>query len=454
MSTTTTGVPEPVCPGQPGDPGRPAHPGPLTTPSPAGHRTQTTRADGRRRAGEPRHYSRDAVILAMAIACGLTVANLYYAQPLLALIAGTFSVSHGAAATVVTVTQLGYAAGLALLVPLGDRLDNRRFACWALLAVAVVLTVAALSPVFPLFLLMSAIIGVTSVTVQVLVPFAARLAPAGQRGRYVGRVMSGLLLGILLARSVASVAAAAWGWRSIYLISAIAMILLAAALWRILPSRPPAVSAGYGRLLASALPLIRAEPVLRRRALAQAMMFGAFSCFWTSIAYELISAHHLSQLGIAVFALVGAGGAAAALIAGRLGDRGLGRPVRGAAIALAVAAMLLAGAGAGSLILLAAAAVLLDLAVQANHVLSQRDIYGLRPDASARLNTVYMTTVFLGGAAASAVSGALTEAAGWTAATLFGAALAALAGAVYGYDLARGGGPRPADSPSQSAGSL
>ena len=232
------------------------------------------------------------------------------------------------------------------------------------------------------------------------------------------------------------------------------MLLLAAALWRILPSRPPATSTGYGRLLASALPLIRAEPVLRRRALAQAMMFGAFSCFWTSIAYELISAHHLSQLGIAVFALVGAGGAAAALIAGRLGDRGLGRPVRGAAIALAVAAMLLAGTGAGSLILLAAAAVLLDLAVQANHVLSQRDIYGLRPDASARLNTVYMTTVFLGGAAASAVSGALTEAAGWTAAALFGAALAALAGAVYGYDLARGGGPRPADSPSQSAGSL
>ena len=159
-------------------------------------------------------------------------------------------------------------------------------------------------------------------------------------------------------------------------------------------------------------------------------MFGAFSCFWTSIAYELISAHHLSQLGIAVFALVGAGGAAAALIAGRLGDRGLGRPVRGAAIALAVAAMLLAGAGAGSLILLAVAAVLLDLAVQANHVLSQRDIYGLRPDASARLNTVYMTTVFLGGAAASAVSGALTETAGWTAAALFGAALAALAGVV------------------------
>ncbi len=405
--------------------------------------------------GGPRSYGLDAVILTMAVACGLTVANLYYAQPLLALISGTFGVGHGAAATVVTVTQLGYAAGLAFLVPLGDRVDNRRFSCVALLAVAVALAVAAVSPVFPLFLVMSAIIGVTSVTVQILVPFAARLAPAHQRGRYVGQVMSGLLLGILLARSIASVAAAAWGWRSIYLISAVAMLLLAAALWRILPTRPAAVSASYGRLLASALPLIRSEPVLRRRAVAQALMFGAFSCYWTSIAYELISAHHLSQLEIAVFALVGAGGAAAALIAGRLGDRGLGRPVRGAAIALAVVAMVLAGTGGGSLILLAVAAVVLDLAVQANQVLSQREIYGLRPDASARLNTVFMTTVFIGGAAASAVSGTLAQTSGWTAASLFGAGLAALAGVVYVYDLLRpGGAGRPAEAaePPESAG--
>src|SRR5262249_57429560 len=155
-----------------------------------------------------------------------------------------------------------------------------------------------------------------------------------------------------------------------------------------------------------------------------------------------------------LFALVVAGGAAGALIGGRLGDRGLGRRVRGAAIALAVVAMLLAGAGAGSLILLAVAAVLLDLAVQTNQVLSQRDVYGLRPDASARLNTVYMTTVFIGGAAASAVSGVLTATAGWTAATLFGAALAGLAGGVGGWGLLRGGGPRTADSSYQSVGSL
>ncbi len=266
----------------------------------------------------------------MAIACGVTVANIYYAQPLLALIASTFRVSQGAAATVVTATQLGYAAGLALVVPLGDMLENRRLTCRTLIVTAVALAVAAVSPDLALFLVMSVCIGVTSVVVQVLVPFAAHLAPPDQRGSYVGRVMSGLLIGILLARSLASVTAAAWGWRSIYLISAVGMLVLAAALWRILPDRAPEAAARYGRLLGSALRLVRDEPVLRRRAAAHALMFGAFSAFWTVIAYELISAHHLSQLHIAVFALVGAGGAVAALVAGQLGDKGLGRAGRGA----------------------------------------------------------------------------------------------------------------------------
>jgi predicted MFS family arabinose efflux permease len=404
-------VPDPDCPERPGPPD-----------------------GGRRQAGL------NLVIATMAVACGLTVANLYYAQPLLALIAATFGVGHGAAAIVVTATQLGYAVGLAFLVPLGDVLQTRRLACRTLVAVAVALLVAALSPGFTLFLVMSVLIGVTSVVVQVLVPFAAQLAPPELRGRYVGRVMSGLLLGILLARSLASVMAAAWGWRSIYLASAVAMLLLSVALWRILPARRPATTVGYGKLLASAARLVREEPVLRRRSAAQALMFGMFSCFWTSVAYELISAHHLTQLRIAVFALVGAGGAAAALVAGRLGDRGLGRPFRGGAIALGAAAMVLAGLGQGSVLWLAVAAVLLDLAVQGHQVLSQRDIYGLREDARARLNTVYVTSAFIGGAAASAVSGWLYDTSGWTAVTIFGAVLPLLAGLIYLYDLVRGPG--------------
>ena len=390
------------------------------------------------------------IILVMAVACGLTVANLYYAQPLLSLIASSFRVSQGTAAIVVTATQLGYAAGLAFLVPLGDVLENRKLACRTLVITAVALAVAALSPDFTLFLIMSVGIGVTSVVVQVLVPFAAHLAPPDQRGKYVGRVMSGLLLGILLARSLASVTAAAWGWRSIYLISAVAMIALSAVLWRMLPARAPVAAHRYGRLLRSAVHLIAVEPVLRRRAVCQALMFGAFSAFWTSIAYELVDAHDLSQLHIAVFALVGAGGAAAALIAGKLGDRGLGRPVRGLSMVVGAGAMVLAGLGSGSVILLAAAAVLLDLATQGNQVISQRDIYALREDARARLNTVYMTVSFIGGSIASAVSGWLYQSHGWTAVTVFAAALPLAAGCIYLWEFIRT--PTPVTPAAETTG--
>jgi predicted MFS family arabinose efflux permease len=405
---------------------------------------------GRPPDGARRPAGLNVIILVMAVACGLTVANLYYAQPLLALIASSFRISQGKAATVVTLTQLGYAAGLAFLVPLGDVLENRKLACRTLVITAVALGVAALSPDFTLFLIVSVGIGVTSVVVQILVPFAAQLAPPDQRGKYVGRVMSGLLLGILLARSLASVTAAAWGWRSIYLISAVAMIALSAVLWRVLPRRAPVATARYGRLLRSALQLIAAEPVLRRRAACQALMFGAFSAFWTSISYELIDAHHLSQLHIAVFALVGAAGAAAALVAGKIGDRGLGRPARGVAMAVGAGAMVLAGLGSGSVILLAVAAVLLDLGIQGNQVLSQRDVYALREDARARLNTVYMTVSFIGGSIASAVSGWLYQSHGWTAVTLFAAALPLAAGCIYLWEFIRT--PAPAAPAAETTG--
>jgi predicted MFS family arabinose efflux permease len=387
--------------------------------------------------GGRRQFGLQVVILTMAIACGLTVANLYYAQPLLALIAATFGVSQGAAAIVVTATQLGYAAGLAFFTPLGDVLENRKLACRTLIVTAAALAVASFAPDFTLFLVMSVFIGVTSVVVQILVPFAAHLAPPEQRGKYVGRVMSGLLLGILLARSLSSVTAAAWGWRSIYLISAAAMLILSLVLWRILPERRPGTSVRYGELLRSALQLVRSEPLLRRHAAAQGLLFGAFTCFWTSIAYELAGAHHLSQLQIAAFALVGAGGAVAALGGGLLADRGFSRSGRGVSIVLGAAAMVLAGLGAGSVLLLACAGVVLDLAVQGHQVFSQRDIYGLSEDARARLTTIYVTSTFIGGAIASAGSGWLHDRDGWTGVTMFGTALTLLAGCIWLYGVIR-----------------
>ena len=361
------------------------------------------------------------VTVVLAVGCGLTVANLYYGQPLLPEIAQTYGVGQGAASIVVTATQIGYVFGLLLLLPLGDLVENRRLVGIVLLGTTAALVATALAPTFSLFLALSALVGITSVVAQILVPFAAHLAPDDSRGRLVGTVMSGLLVGILLARSVSSFVAAAFGWRAIYLISAVLMVVLLLVVHRLLPVRRPEPGANYGRLLLSIGELVRTEPVLRRRALAQAGMFGAFSVFWTAISYQLVRAHGFTQAGIGIFALVGAAGALAAPIAGRVADRGHGRVGRIAMAAMGSAAMVLAAFGGGSVVVLAAGGVLMDFAVQAHQVMSQRDIYALRADARARINTVFMTTVFAIGAFASALTGALTASLGWTGIALVGA---------------------------------
>ena len=399
----------------------PSSPAEATTGATAGAATAKEAADA---AGSGRALR--WVILTLAFACGASVANLYYAQPLLGLLSDSFGVGHSTATVVVTATQIGYALGLALLLPLGDLLENRRLASRTLLLTAAALAVAAFAPDFWVFLAVSAMIGVTSVVAQILIPLAAHLAPAESRGRLVGQVMSGLLLGIMLARSVASFAAAAWGWRSIYAISAVVMLLTSVALTKVLPSRRPDHSARYTELLASVGRLLRTEPLLVRRALSQATMFGAFTAYWTAVSYELVGRHHLSQTGVAVFALVGAAGAAAAPVAGRLGDAGHGVAARATAMVLGLVAMLVAGLGVSNLFALALGGVLLDFAVQSHQVLGQRDIYALRPDARARINSVYMTSVFLGGAASSAATGPVYGAWGWTGVTSMAAALMAI----------------------------
>jgi predicted MFS family arabinose efflux permease len=374
---------------------------------------------------------RRSLIFVLALACGLTVANLYYSQPLLDLIADAFGVSQGAATVVVTLTQIGYALGLLFLLPLGDLVENRKLTTRLLLGTALALLLAALSPAYPIFLVVSVLIGVTSVVAQILVPLAAHLAPEEQRGALVGKVMSGLLTGILLARTVSSFVADLWGWRTIYFISAGLMIVLALVLRRMLPERKPEHTAGYLSLLRTVGTLAREEPALRRRAICQAMMFGAFTAYWTAIAYELIGEHGFSQGQIAIFALVGAGGAAAAPLGGRLADRGWGQKASGGALLLASLMMITAAVGHHSIIVLAAAGVLLDFAVNSHQVMSQHEIYSLRGDARARINTVFMTSVFTGGAISSALTGVLHQRYGWTGACVLGAALPLIGLAVW-----------------------
>ncbi|MEY9964162.1 putative MFS family arabinose efflux permease [Streptacidiphilus sp. MAP12-16] len=407
-----------------------------TDTAPSASKTVAERQSGSARSSRSLRW----ITVTLAFACGASVANLYYAQPLLSPIGHAFGVGQGAATVVVTATQVGYALGLALLLPLGDLLENRRLASRTLLLTAGALAMAAVAPDFWIFLVLSALIGVTSVVAQILVPLAAHLAPPEARGKLVGQVMSGLLLGIMLARSISSFAAAAWGWRSIYAISAGVMLLTAVALAKMLPLRQPVQTARYGALLTSVVHLARTEPVLVRRALTQALLFGAFTTYWTAISFELISRHHLTQNGVAVFALVGAAGAAAAPVAGRLGDAGHGVVMRAGAIALGLVSMLVAGLGAANLVVLALGGVLLDFAVQSHQVLSQRDIYALRPDARARVNSVYMTSVFLGGAASSAATGPVLAAWGWTGVTVMAAALMAVGLVIWIAERMRQGG--------------
>ncbi|GIE07279.1 MFS transporter [Paractinoplanes durhamensis] len=375
---------------------------------------------------------RRSLIFVLAVACGLTVANLYYSQPLLDLIADAFDVSQGAATVVVTVTQIGYAVGLLFLLPLGDLIENRKLTTRLLIGTAAALLLAAVSPAYTVFLLVSVLIGVTSVVAQILVPFAAHLAPEEQRGALVGKVMGGLLLGILLARTVSSFVADLFGWRAIYFVSAALMVGLAVVLRRMLPSRQPEHAAGYGSLLRTVWGLVRTEPVLRRRALCQGLVFGAFSAFWTAIAYELIGEHGLGQAQIAIFALVGAGGATAAPLAGKLADRGYGGIGSGGALLLAGLMAVLAAVGHSSVVVLAVAGFLLDFAVQAHQVMSQHEIYALRADARARINTVFMTTVFSLGALSSAITGLLHHRFGWTGACVLAAGFALVGFAVWG----------------------
>lgn len=366
--------------------------------------------------------------LLLASACGLIVANIYYAQPLIGPISAALGLSPGAAGLIVTMTQVGYGIGLLLIVPLGDLVENRRLVLGVMgLSVAGLLVAAVAQTAVP-FLAAALVIGLGSVAVQILVPYAAHLAPERMRGRVVGNVMSGLMLGIMLARPVASFLTAALGsWHAVFVLSAGAMLLLGLVLRLALPVRRPPPGLRYGQLLASMGRLAVSVPQLRRRALYQSGQFGAFSLFWTTVPLHLAQDFGLGQTGIALFALAGVAGAVAAPIAGRLADRGLVRPASGLAmLAVALSFPLTWLAPQGSAVglgLLVAAAILLDFGVSANVVLGQRVLFTLGAEYRSRLNGLYMATFFLGGALGSALGGWAYAAGGWGWSSLAGLAL-------------------------------
>ena len=362
------------------------------------------------------------VILLLAIACGIVVANIYYVQPLVGLISRLYGLPVANAGLLVTVTQLGYAAGLILIVPLGDTMENRRLIIAMLAALVVALAIAFGAPSAAIFLVASVVIGLMSSAVQVMVPFAGHLASEGSQGRVVGTVVSGLLFGIMLSRPIASFVAHVFGPRSIFAFSAVAIVALALMLAIRLPRRQPH-GMPYLHALASLGPLLAGNATLHRRSFYQSMLFGCFSLFWTAVPLLLEGpGFRFSQVGIGVFALVGAGGAVASPFAGRAADAGHGQRVTGLSLICAVIAFLVAIAGGlmTSWPLLVVAAVVLDMAVAAHLVTGQRDIFALGPSARGRLNGLYLALFFAGGALGSFVAGIAYAHGGWTAACLVG----------------------------------
>ncbi|MGY4155819.1 putative MFS family arabinose efflux permease [Bradyrhizobium sp. USDA 4461] len=364
----------------------------------------------------------------LALSCGLVVANIYYAQPLAGPIAADLGLSPEHAGLLVTMTQLGYGAGLLLIVPLGDLIENRRLVSTVIALAAVALAAAALSR-HPLPFLAAALsVGFSSVAVQILIPYAGHLAPARIRGQVVGNVTSGLMIGVMLARPASSFIASISSWHMVYWLSAALMVSLTILLRLTLPTRVPQARLSYGALLRSMVHLARNTPVLKRRALYQASLFGAFSLFWTTVPLVLAGpAFRFTQSGIALFALVGAAGVVSAPLAGRVADRGWTRPATAAALLLAsigfALTMIVEPGSTLSLALFVAAAIAIDFGVQANVVLGFRALFVLGAETRSRLNGLYMATFFLAGALGSGIGGWAYASGGWWLAAAIGGVL-------------------------------
>jgi predicted MFS family arabinose efflux permease len=356
-----------------------------------------------------------------AITTGVVVTNLFAPQILVGLIGRALTMTEWQAGMISTLTLLGYAFGLLLLVPLVDLIENKRLILRTLACAIVAALGMALAPTPSLVLAATFILGASCASIQMMVPLVASMVPAARRGQAIGEVMSGLMVGILLSRPLASLIADSWNWRGYYFVSAALMAVLAGALARYLPSLKPATTASYPALLRSFPRLLREEPVLRVRAWTAALVMASFTAFWAAVALRLPHApFRLDAMGIALFALIGVAGAAATSLAGRLGDRGWTRPTLVVAhLIITAAPALCAWAGVlesriAALAMLGLGAVLIDVGITADQTLGRRAVNLLRPEARGRLNALFVALFFLGGAVGAAAASFAWTHGGWT----------------------------------------
>lgn len=363
----------------------------------------------------------------MSVATGLAVASNYYAQPLLDTIARAFDLSASSAGFIVTAAQLGYAAGLLFLVPLGDMFERRMLIVSMTLLAAGGMLITASSQSLTMMIIGTALTGLFSVVAQILVPLAATLASPEKRGKVVGTIMSGLLLGILLARTVAGLLASLGGWRTVYWVASVLMVIMALALWRGLPKVKQENHLNYPQLLASVFSLFTRDKLLRTRAVLGCLTFANFSILWTSMAFLLAAPpFNYSEGVIGLFGLAGAAGALGARPAGGLADKGKSHMTTSAGLVLLLLSWAAIWYGHLSVLALIVGILVLDLTVQGVHITNQTVIYRVKPDARNRLTAGYMTSYFIGGAAGSLISASAWQHAGWTGVCAIGAIVAAI----------------------------
>lgn len=358
------------------------------------------------------------LILLLATGAGLSVATLYYSQPMLGVLGVDIQAGERAVGMVPMLTQLGYALGILLLAPLGDRYDRRQIVLGKAFMLMLALLLSSIAPGVGTLLVASLAIGLAATMAQDIIPAAATLAPERERGKIVGTVMTGLLLGILLSRVMSGLIADEFGWRAVYAVAAASIALVGIAIWRWLPHFAPTTSLGYGALLGSMLELWFQHPALRRGALSQGLLSVAFSAFWSTLAVMLHTQFGLGSAAAGAFGLAGAAGALAAPLAGRLADRS--GPERVTRLGAALTAVSFASLGLAGIVpmelqlaLIVVAAIGFDFGIQATLVANQTIVYSIDPPARSRLNAVLFTGVFVGMATGAGLGSLALAQWGW-----------------------------------------
>jgi predicted MFS family arabinose efflux permease len=379
----------------------------------------------------PTLASRGKIVM-MAIIAGAVITNIYSTQPILPLIASDLQVNQTQVALVAGAALLGFSTGLALLLPLGDRFDRRKLVLIQIALAFIFAAAAAVAPGIGTLMAASFALGIVSCVPQQLVPFAAVMSNPAERGRSVGTVVSGIMVGALLGRTVAGAVGAAYGWRAVYGLEAAFMIPVWFGAATLLPAGVPSTNLSYGKLLASLWPLARDHQPIRQSMMVQALLWACFNAFWVNLAALLATGSwHLNSAWAGAFGIIGAAGAMAASFAGRGTDRLGPRKVVGASIGIVTLSYLLLAGAESSLVLLVIGVLVLDIGVQAGLVSNQTRAFAVDPKAQGRINSLYMTATFFGGAVGVAISGWLMTRFGWTGVVAFGLALGILAAVIH-----------------------